>query len=287
MRQMDHTNRQRFEPAVTEYTNEGPATKSLPSCLWKTIDDYYTSRTEETKFIPAKVLDSTTQDQSTPILDHLTSFQTAVTNLRLAGGIVPDTDLGRRLLASLHHDHMNDARDILNRGVISYPDVVNELRRRVNTDLMLGKKPITIEANAAARRRPKCTAQKCVGTKHTPAECFRKPCNEHLMQAWVAERQKMGLWRNQPSSSANQASSSPSPIQSPSIQALQASFDSMTIKPQCYHTQSAIPLTPGPAPNISSSQDQSFTALLDTGATHHMIRESHAFDPESYTDISD
>lgn len=88
---------------------------------------------------------------------------------------------------------MNDAREILIRGITAYPDVVSELRKRANTDLMLGRKPIVIEANAAGRKRPKCTARKCVGTKHSPAECFRKPGNEHLMQAWVAERQKLGL----------------------------------------------------------------------------------------------
>lgn len=101
LRQMDHTNRMRFEPSITEYSVRGPLTRSLPSCLWKTIDTYYASRTEETRFILLKVLDSITQSQATPIAEHLISFQTAVTNLRLAGGTILDIDRGRKLLASL------------------------------------------------------------------------------------------------------------------------------------------------------------------------------------------
>lgn len=286
LRQMDHTNRLRFEPVITEYTSKGPATRNLPSSLWKAIDHHYASRSEETKFILSKVLDSTSQSQSTTISDHLITFQAAVTNLRLAGGLISDVDLGRKLLASLHLDHMSDAREILIKGVTSYPDVVNELRRRINTDLMLGKRSVTIEANAAGKRRQKCTAKKCVGTKHTPSECFRKPGNEHLMQAWVAERQKLGLWRDQPPSSSISTLTSSQTPPSPTIQALQASFEAMTISPQCHHTHSSLPDSSNSEANSATANSQAFTALIDTGATHHMIRDLDAFDPSSYSDIS-
>lgn len=81
--------------------------------------------------------------------------------------------------------------------------------------------------------------------------------------------------------------SSPTPIPSPSIQALQASFDSMDIRPQCHHTHSTVPTVNASEANTSQRSNRDFTALLDTGATHHIIKEATAFDPDSYTNISD
>lgn len=197
LRQMDPQNRLLFEPTITEYTSTGPSTLDLPARLWQAVDSHYASCTEETKMILNKALSDVKQGPSEPILDHIGKFQNALNLFRLASGHIDEDELGRKLLMSINNDSFDDARDIANRGIIKYQDVLSELRRRVMTDEMLGikaKKSTVVEANAVSRKKAKCTAKRCVGVKHSASECFRKPGNEHLMQEWVAERQKLGLW---------------------------------------------------------------------------------------------
>lgn len=122
--------------------------------------------------------------------------------------------------------NFKEAREIAKLGTINYTPVIVNLRKRMNTAKML-KGPLTtvVEANTVSRRKAKCTQKKCVGTKHSPAECFKKPGNEHLMQEWVAERQRMGLWHDQPTSSSSAEiplTTQPSLSNHISVEALQA-----------------------------------------------------------------
>ena len=75
-----------------------------------------------------KILSDIKQGSSEAILDHITNFQNALNAFRLASGRIAEDELGRKLLMSLNHDCFNDAREIANKGIIMYKDVVSELR---------------------------------------------------------------------------------------------------------------------------------------------------------------
>lgn len=272
LRQMNIENRIRFEPCVTEYTSTGPFTHPMPARLWNTLDTYYASRSEETKMILSSKLSGLRQGQPS-LKDHLVKFHEAVHALRMASGTISEEDLGRKLLMSL--TDFKEARQIANLNIITYTAVIKELRKRINTAEMLeGTETVNLEANTTSRRRTKCTPKKCVGTKHTPAECFRKPGNEHLMQEWEAERQRMGLWRDQSNSPSSAAVSPGQPPSRPDpllVEALQASFDRMSLNATALLAQSSSSVTQTTMPNANTASSQPLSSLINTGATHQMF----------------
>lgn len=132
--QMDVDNCLRFEPSVTKYLSNGPISHPMPARLWKALDTYYASRTEETKMILNSRL-SNLKEGPLDLKTHLIKFHEAVHAFRLASGVITEDDLGRKLLMSMNN--FKEARTIANMGIISYTNVILELWKRINTAKML------------------------------------------------------------------------------------------------------------------------------------------------------
>ncbi|KAG0140570.1 hypothetical protein CROQUDRAFT_136624 [Cronartium quercuum f. sp. fusiforme G11] len=82
--------------------------------------------------------------------------------------------------------------------------------------------------NWSTNNKTKCTRMKCIGTNHTPDDCFRKPGNEHLQKAWIIDQIKMGQWRGDMPKDLDTPSASAALKQSkPTIQKLEESFNCM------------------------------------------------------------
>lgn len=131
-----------------------------------------------------------------------------------------------------------------------------------------------IKANTGLRRKAKCTPKKCIGTKHSPAECCKKPGNKHLMQEWVAKRQRLGLGCNQSNtSSSTTIQSHPQPTQAglPSVEALQASFDCMTMNTTSLVAHPSTSFEHSTAAIAFPTAQRIISSLIDTGATHHLF----------------
>ncbi|KAG0148036.1 hypothetical protein CROQUDRAFT_25931, partial [Cronartium quercuum f. sp. fusiforme G11] len=52
---MDSTNRARFEPKITRYTDIGPEIQDLPAKLWGAVVDYHASRSAELRLLDSNL----------------------------------------------------------------------------------------------------------------------------------------------------------------------------------------------------------------------------------------
>lgn len=110
------------------------------------------------------------------------------------------------------------------------------------------------------------------------------------MQEWVAKRQRLGLWRDQTAntSSSSIATTTPPSHHPISMEALQASFDRMSINATALSSQPTKPdnLESPTALMANSWPNQSTVSLIYTGATHQIFANQSMFDNKTYKDIS-
>ncbi|KAG0151772.1 hypothetical protein CROQUDRAFT_129878 [Cronartium quercuum f. sp. fusiforme G11] len=278
------------------HTEIGPETQDLPAKLWKIINDHHAAKSAKLILLYEQALNSIQQGQNQSLPNHTENFNKAVNKFKSIGGKMEDADLGRKLMMSLNSTYFHDTREISLKGITSYDEVLTELRKRLQVDSMLREKypnhttvKITTEASAISRNKNrKCMRLRCLGTNHSPDQCFKKPGNEHLQQEWITERIKLGHWKGEvpkfsaeaSALAANHQSSDTNQLDEPTIEELEVSFNQM------YASASHISAIRLSTSKVAfCNQDGVIVALLDTAASHHMFKEQHVFD--TYENISD
>lgn len=183
-----------------------------PAIMWEKMRGYHASQSIEKRMILRDSLDDTRQGPSKDLLKHVDEWTSKLKNLLDAQEPMTVEEQASRLARSLNPRWREKATDYIGNGANSLDSLITKLktsyklRDSINNQTSSNAQSDRMgecdhhhhhDCSKSSYRRMRCTPKRCDGgDHHQPKDCFKLPENAHKLKEWEDEKKSSGQWRN-------------------------------------------------------------------------------------------